>query len=42
MNSVSFYTKVWVPKPGVRCKNGFMGMDEPFCPFDIISVGWMK
>ncbi len=33
MNSASFYTKVWVPKPGVGCKNGFMRMDELFLSF---------
>jgi len=27
---------------GVSCKNRFMGINEPFCPYGVISLIWMK
>jgi hypothetical protein len=39
MNNVSFYVKVWVPKPNSSCKNRFVGMDEPFLFFSCCFSG---
>jgi hypothetical protein len=41
MKNVFFYNKVQVLNFDASCKKHF-GMDEPFFPFGIDLMGWMK